>query len=89
MTCPVTLVGGIICVLGAYIFYVLAVALSFHPLRSLPGPPVRGYLGNHLNLVLKYDGLASVRPALIAYPLTALRYLPERMNCSLANTVER
>lgn len=88
MTCSVTLVGGI-CVLGAYIFYLLAVALSFNPLRSLPGPPVRGYFGNHLNLVLKYDGLASTRPALTACPVTALRYPPERMNCSPANTVER
>ncbi|KAK0195304.1 cytochrome P450 [Armillaria mellea] len=67
MTCPVTLVGGI-CVLGAYIFYLLAVVLSFNPLRSLPGPPVRGYLGNHLNLILN----AEISPR--AYELLIRKY---------------
>ncbi|SJK97401.1 uncharacterized protein ARMOST_00653 [Armillaria ostoyae] len=67
MTCPVTLVGGI-CVIGAYIFYLLAVALFFNPLRSLPGPPVRGYFGNHLNLVLN----AEISPR--AYELLTRKY---------------
>ncbi|KAK0455092.1 cytochrome P450, partial [Armillaria borealis] len=61
------LVGGI-CVLGAYIFYLLAVALSSNPLRSLPGPPVRGYFGNHLNLVLN----AEISPR--AYELLTRKY---------------
>ncbi|KAK0212946.1 cytochrome-450 hydroxylase [Desarmillaria ectypa] len=67
MTCLITLVGGI-CVLGAYIFYRLAIAPSFDPLHSLPGPPVKGYFGNHLNLVLN----AEISPR--AYELLTRKY---------------
>lgn len=68
MTCSATLVGGICVLATTYLFYLLVVALSFNPLRSLPGPSVGVFLGNHLNLVLN----AEISPR--AYELLTRKY---------------